>query len=414
MKGKRMYRLCLKFFIMKIGYPFFYYCCSQKPVDEKKVLFVEVRQKEMTSSFSLLYQTLKKKYTYEINVHFLLELYGNRIAYVMRCFRLLNDMADAKVVFINDSVSVLNTIKLRKETKLIQTWHGCGAFKKFGYSTANLRFGVSEKEMKQYPLHRNYSFVTVSSSEAIPAFAEAMGLEHQKEVIKPIGVSRSDFYFQTWFRERAYKKLNELVPSARHKKVLLYAPTYRGKIAEAKAPDQLDIDMFAKELGKEYVLLIKHHSFVKQVPLIEREKREFCMDMTSKMSIEELLCVSDICISDYSSLVFEYSLLERPMLFFPYDIEEYYDWRGFYFRYEELTPGPICKTNQELIEQIKKIEQIDIEIVKRYRERFMSSCDGHATSRILKEAFGTDSLKRHRKPDTSKAAEHQTEKRWGI
>lgn len=400
MRRKKRDHPFLKFFIMKVLYPFFYSCCSHKPVDENKVIFVEVRLKEISNSFELLYRTLKKKYTYEIKEHFLLAIYVNRVEHVIRCLRLLKDMADAKVVFINDSVPVLNSIKLRKETKLIQTWHACGAFKKFGYSTADLLFGGSKSELAKYPLHRNYSMVTVSSPETIPAFAEAMGLENQREVIKPIGVSRSDLYFRLEFHKKAREKLEKLMPSAKHKKVLLYAPTYRGRIAEAKTPDGLDIDMFAKELGKEYVLLIKHHPLVKQLPTINREKKEFCMDMTSKMSIEELLCVSDICISDYSSLVFEYSLLERPMLFFPYDIEEYYDWRGFYFRYEELAPGPICKTNRELIEQVKNIEQIDMGVVKSYKERFMSSCDGQATSRILEEVFGIDGLNQHKKQKT--------------
>lgn len=387
----------LKFLVRKVLYPFFYGWYSHKTVDKNKVIFVEARLKEISNSFELLYHTLKKNYTYKIKVHFLLGIYVNKVEYVIRCLRLLKDMADANYVFINDSVPVLNTIKLRKETKLIQLWHGCGAFKKFGYSTADLLFGDSKSEMAKYPLHRNYSLVTVSSPEAVFAFAEAMGLKNRKDVIKPIGVSRSDLYFQPEFHKKARKKLESLMPSAKYKKVLLYAPTYRGSVAKAKTPDVLDIAMFAKELEKEYVLLIKHHPLVKQLPKIDREKKEFCMDMTSKMRIEELLCVSDICISDYSSLVFEYALLERPMLFFPYDIEEYFDWRGFYFRYEELAPGPICKTNQELIEQIKNVEQIDMEVIKGYKERFMSSCDGHTTSRILEEVFGLDGLNQHKK-----------------
>ena len=158
--------------------------------------------------------------------------------------------------------------------------------------------------------------------------------------------------------------------------------------------------LFSKELGQEYVLLLKHHPLVKKLPIIDQEKRAFCMDMTSKMSIEELLCVSDICISDYSSLVFEYSLLEKPIIFFAYDIEEYFDWRGFYFCYEELAPGPICKTNQELLEQIKQMKQIEpiiINKIQAYKNRFMSSCDGHATERILEKVFGRKELDLHKR-----------------
>lgn len=399
-KRKRWIHSSLKFLLMKICYPFFYRCCSWKTVDKNKVIFVEGRLPKISNSFELLYNLLKKEYTYQIKEHFLLGLDKKRRNRVMRNFFLLKDMADAKYIFINDSIPVLNTISLRNETKLIQVWHGCGAFKKFGYSTADLLFGDSKIELEKYPIHQNYSLVTVSSPEVVSAFAEAMGLEKQKEIIQPIGVSRSDIYFRSKFYKKAKEKLENLMPSAKNKKILLYAPTYRGSVAEAKTPDVLDITLFSKELGQEYVLLLKHHPLVKKLPIIDQEKRAFCMDMTSKMSIEELLCVSDICISDYSSLVFEYSLLEKPIIFFAYDIEEYFDWRGFYFCYEELAPGPICKTNQELLEQIKQMKQIEpiiINKIQAYKSKFMSSCDGHATERILEKVFGRKELDLHKR-----------------
>ena len=100
--------------------------------------------------------------------------------------------------------------------------------------------------------------------------------------------------------------------------------------------------------------------------------------------IEELLCVSDLCISDYSSLVFEYSLFERPMLFFAYDFEEYGEWRGFYYDYHELTPGPVVHTTQEIVDYVLHLkERFDRKQVADFKEKFMSACDGHATERLL-------------------------------
>ena len=106
------------------------------------------------------------------------------------------------------------------------------------------------------------------------------------------------------------------------------------------------------------------------------------------MPIDELLCVSDLCISDYSSLVFEYSLFERPMLFYAYDLEDYFDWRGFYYPYEELAPGPVVRTNEEIADYIQNVEQkFDRARVRAFREQFMSACDGYATERILQLVF---------------------------
>ena len=299
-KIKRGVSRAVKFVTFRVLFNGIYILHAKKPVQENKILFIEVRETSISNSFQLLYKKLKKDKKYTIHTHYLRSGFTGRLEYTRRCTAMLKDMADAKYIFINDSIPVLNTISLRNETKLIQVWHGCGAFKKFGYSTADLLFGDSKIELEKYPIHQNYSLVTVSSPEVVSAFAEAMGLEKQKEIIQPIGVSRSDIYFRSKFYKKAKEKLENLMPSAKNKKILLYAPTYRGSVAEAKTPDVLDITLFSKELGQEYVLLLKHHPLVKKLPIIDQEKRAFCMDMTSKMSIEELLCVSDICISDYS------------------------------------------------------------------------------------------------------------------
>ena len=97
------------------------------------------------------------------------------------------------------------------------------------------------------------------------------------------------------------------------------------------------------------------------------------------------MTIADVCVSDYSSLVFEYSIFERPMAFFVYDLDEYIDDRGLYYDFDEITPGPLCFTTNELIEYIEGIERngFDPAEVAAFKERFMCSCDGHSTERIL-------------------------------
>lgn len=143
------------------------------------------------------------------------------------------------------------------------------------------------------------------------------------------------------------------------------------------------------------MLVMKHHPFVRHPPAVPDSCADFAKDVTKELTIEQLLCVSDICISDYSSLVFEYSLFERPMLFFAYDLEEYFDWRGFYYDYEELAPGPVVYTNEEIIDWISHLEErFDRDRVRKFRERFMSACDGHATERILSLVLQNEELLR--------------------
>jgi CDP-ribitol ribitolphosphotransferase len=101
------------------------------------------------------------------------------------------------------------------------------------------------------------------------------------------------------------------------------------------------------------------------------------------MTISQLLCVADLCISDYSSLVFEYALFERQMVFYAPDLEQYFDERGFYYDYDTLTPGPVFREQEALINYVKGLNLAPTEQVQSFRQRFMSACDGHATERIL-------------------------------
>ena len=139
----------------------------------------------------------------------------------------------------------------------------------------------------------------------------------------------------------------------------------------------------------EYVLLVKHHPFVKDRPAIPSESASFAFDISDKVTIEDALIVADVCISDYSSLVFEYSLFERPMVFFtPTTKRNTTTGAGFYYDYEDLTPGPVFKSNQPMIEYLKNVDTLfDKKRVVEFRKRFMSACDGRATDRIIEEVL---------------------------
>ena len=332
-----------------------------------------------------MYDTLYINYDFDIHCHFLRNTYVNRKTYRKNCVKMLKDIATAKYVFFDEATNVTSHVKFRPETVITQLWHGCGAFKKFGYSTADAIFGASRKDMDKYPFNRGYTNVTVSSPEVIWAYEEAMNYSHESGVVKALGSSRTDIFYNKDFIAKAYETLYSVMPQAKGKKVILYAPTFRGRVAKARTPNVLSPEFMKYVLGNEYVLLMKHHPLVRKRPKIPEVCADFARDVTDEMTIEDLLCVSDICISDYSSLVFEYSLFERPMIFLAHDLEEFFDWRGFYYDYFELTPGPVFKSTTEVIEYIQNIDRLfDKERVRAFREKFMSSCDGHATERIIR------------------------------
>lgn len=387
-----------KILTLNIIFPLVYKLAARKPIDDKKILFIEIRLPAISNSFKVIFDELVSKYDFTVHTHFLRNGSGRRNLYLKRCIDMLKDMATAKYVFMNEASNCTSSVNLRPETKITQLWHGCGAFKKFGLSTADLIFGDNRKEQLKHPYNRNYSLVTVSSPEVAWAYEEAMDLSDRKEIIKATGSSRTDVFYDKEFIKTAYDTFYDVVPQAKGKKVILYAPTFRGRVASAKTSFMLNLKMFYEELGNDYFVLFKHHPHAKKLPEVPSEYSDFAMDVTHLMEIEDLLCVSDICITDYSSLVFEYSLFEKPIIFFAYDLDTYFDWRGFYYDYYEMSPGPVCTTNMEMINYIKNLDtEFDIQKVKDFRYKFMRSCDGNSTKRILEEIIGEDVLNANKK-----------------
>ena len=368
--------------------PVTYRVARLRPVDQSRALFVEETKTTPSDNFTLMMRELAAR-GLTCDFYTLRHYRVGTIPYYGRCMAMVWRAARARYIFLCEASAPISCLRLRPQTKVAQLWHACGAFKKFGMSTAEKLFGDSRAEKQRHPYYENLSLVTVSSPEVAWAYVEAMDLKKTPEVVQATGVSRTDVYFDEAYLAAQRQAVLDAVPAAAGKKVLLYAPTFRGRIAEATAPDALDLRLLQERLGNEYVLLIKHHPFVKQRPAIPRGCEGFAFDVTDQLGIDAAMVAADVCVSDYSSLVFEYSLLDRPMAFFAYDRADYDDWRGFYYDYDEMTPGPIFSTTEELVDWVEHLdERFDASEVAAFRERFMSACDGHATERIVAAMLG--------------------------
>lgn len=381
-----------KWIVFKCIYPFVYFVGSRRRIDSKKIVFVESHGDRISDDFKLLFEETQMQ-GYKPFVHYLRisESAWSRI--IVRTVRMIWNISTAKCVFLNESNSAFGAFDLRKDTQLVQLWHACGAFKRWGYSVAEKSFGDSKQTLDRYSGHRNYTLVSVSGEAVRWAYEEAFGLQDKPDVVKALGVSRTDVYFQDERQQKAYATLQVydkdiLSNKLRGRKVILYAPTFRGNIRGAKSPDQLDLKELS-QLQAEYVILVKQHPFVKEKYNIPEEFSDFCIEVKDELSIEELLMVSDICITDYSSIVFEYSLMKKPIIFFAYDLEEYYDERGFYYPYEEFVPGPILKNTHEIVAKIQQLDKYDMDRLEEFSKQYMSGCDGHSTKRIMEYVLVT-------------------------
>lgn len=381
---KQLIKRIIKAVTLSFWYPLVYRRHAKKPVEPGLVVFFETKELEMPGSFDLLFERLSGDPSKKVEYITLAQNHVPRLKYYLNGARCLRRLAVAEVIFLDDASDLVSCLPMRPETKAVQLWHACGAFKKWGMSTADLKFGGTREEIKRHPFYGNLSLVTVSSPEVAWAYVEAMDLEGREEIVKPLGVSRTDVFFDEGFLTRARERIDAAFPPAKGKKILLYAPTFRGHVSTATGPDELDIGAMKRELGGEWVLLIKHHPFVKRPAPVPAECEDFAYLVKGGLSIDDLLCTADACISDYSSIVFEYSLFERPMIFFAYDLDDYNDWRGFYYGYDEFTPGPVLATSEEVVDYLVHLEErFDPGEVEAFRDKFMSACDGHATDRVL-------------------------------
>src|SRR5699024_1017329 len=153
---------------------------------------------------------------------------------------------------------------------------------------------------------------------------------------------------------------------------------------------QMDLDRMKAELGEEYIIVLRlHYLIAENLNLSGYEG--FVYDVSAHEDIRELYLISDMLITDYSSVFFDYANLERPMLFYVYDIDDYRDnLRGFYFDFENQAPGPLVKTTEGLLNEIKQIDRKGYEpyeTTEAFYNKFCYLEDGNASQRVVEEVF---------------------------
>ena len=213
-------------------------------------------------------------------------------------------------------------------------------------------------------------------------FSEQFGIN--EEQILPTGMPRMDKYLDPEHRKETEKTLYEKYPQLKDKKIILFAPTYRGmNRREAYYPYHLiDFDQFYEVCGDEYMVLFKMHPWVSEaVPIPEQYKDKF-LDFNKYPNINDLYYIADLLITDYSSSVFEYSLMRRPMMFFAFDELQYSYSRGFHRDYRSAAPGKVCRTFDELLEAFVA-KDFEFEKNAPYIDYHFDHTDNGATDRVI-------------------------------
>lgn len=375
--------------------------CRQNPIDSKMVFFESFLGKQVACSPKALYECMlqderfndytfvwalrsaKKKKAPELlhNDRTIIVQYKSRNYYKY--------LSMSKYWITNWRLPTFITKK--KEQVLIQTWHGT-PLKKIGLdSTIESNPLTSQKRSHKIYLKdsRNYDYLVSPSAFCTRVFTTAFGLDklHKEDILIETGYPRNDFLLN--YKESDVLAVKESLGLPLDKKIILYAPTWRDNEHTLGVGNTFDIEkhfcQFMDTVSDDYIIIVRLHYLVaSKVDLSRYEGKVF--NFSNLDDINQLYIISDILITDYSSVFFDYANLNKPILFYMYDLEEYQTQiRDFYFDLAEL-PGPIIQTQEELLDAVYHVDEISQEYAERYQifcEKYNSLDDGQASRRVL-------------------------------
>ena len=334
-------------------------------IKKNKITFIIDSKKSFKGNLDYIKKEFEKRGSFEFNFFYTDQLSASAF----------KNLATSKYVFLNDNFFPIAFMNFKKDTIVTQLWHAPGAFKKFGGSVDEDSLEILRK------ISRNIDYLIVSSKNIEEYYSEAFQI--QKNKIKPLGLPRADYYFEKHnindLKSKFYKKYN--INS--DKKIILYAPTFREEVKYNNVFNYLDLNKFNESLGDDYILALRFHPKIKNFYSEEIHGAGEYIDCSNYPSEQELLLISDILITDYSSIMIEFAMLNKPIVFFTYDFDNYLtNERGFYFDFKSHVPGPVVVDSDQLIDVIKNHDFDESKLSKFVKTQF-DEIDGKASERVV-------------------------------
>ena len=281
--------------------------------------------------------------------------------------------------------------KKRKETVFVETWHGT-PLKKLAFDLEDIHAVSQDHKKLFYSQSKEWDYLVSANRFSTDVFERAFCFPREK--IIETGYPRNDILYSEHAGRIAEEVKRELgIPKG--KRVILYAPTWRDNQFYEKAKYKftlvLDLERMRREFGNDSVLLLRTHYYIAD-RLELSGLDDFVYNGSGYGDVSRLYLVSDICITDYSSVFFDFANLKRPLLFFAYDLEDYKEEiRGMYLDMEKELPGPVVQTNDELIDALRHLDEVTEQYRERYERFYDKFChidDGNAAERVVQAVFG--------------------------
>lgn len=372
-----------------LGYYLFsivYNLCRLVPVKKKRVFCIVTHDEGEGSNVSITVRALKKNeegYTFSYltksDTKAVKSLSGMKTMFFF-FFRKPYEFARAETILMDNVFLPYAYLHRRKGTKVIQLWHGTGTIKKFGQDSNTGRLKVLEKRANS-----NVTHLIVNSPSIKKLYAGAFGV--REEYVYPIGLPKTDELLQRIMKMNAAKKnpdkeyIYHKYDIPKDKKLLLYAPTFRDTLGQNPRLIEL-LKELSEKLSDEYYFGLRLHPFIAHSFEQEQLGKNICQ-LSFEKDVNTVLLAADLLITDYSSIVFEYCLLKRPMIFYAYDYEEFSDQgRGFYYNYKDYVPGPVALNCQDVVNIIRN-EGFETFKIEDFLSNNYLYTDGNATERLI-------------------------------
>ena len=365
---------------------------SLLPLDKNRVLFIsDIRENIGNENLGYMYNYIPDTYKKVVSCKADRRVKRN----FKESLKLIYNISIAKYILLDDLCRTTSYIRVRRKQQLVQLWHGAGAFKKFGYSRS-IEKGGDLKSV--HPGYKKYTKAIVSSKDIRACYAEAFAIDIKK--IQATGFPRTDMFFDKKLIKEKVTALEEKYPFIKNKKVILFAPTYRGtpykNVSTGRAYydfSKLDLEEIYNQFKDNYVFIFKWHPALynnitnHQLEDLNFEKyADFYYDLSNERDINDLLLISDILITDYSSVIFDWAFLNRPIIYFTYDLQEYEAGRGLYFPFNDYVYGDVVVNTNELIKSIRQ-NNLCKEERKKFFHKFLEACDGKSTEKTYQYIF---------------------------
>ena len=347
----------------------------------RRVVLATARVAKLDGNLAYLHAELRRtRPDHEIVTFLEPYAYGllGKLRYMARLVRGTYLLRTSSLFVADNAYLPIHVAPHRPGTTVVQVWHAVGALKRFGADTTT---GLVEPEHSF--LHRNYDYVVCAGAASREPYAAA--LRTPVERVLPLGVPRTDFFFDPVALGAARDRVLAAYPRLRTGRVVLYAPTFRGRGRAKRAAPGFDAVALRAALPQSDVLVLKSHPNLDPAHV---PTAGFDVVVAADFEINELFAATDVLVTDYSSSIFEWALLRRPLVVLTHDLDAY-----------ERDPGLYLDARTELIgEQVDKFEDVSEAIAEArvdrvawdaFIERQIDACDGQASRRFVDRFVAT-------------------------